>query len=275
MSQQNYDRRKFIVSSAQSVGLMATGGALLGGYVTKAKSSPLVLRPPGAIKEVDFLTACVKCGLCSEACKNRDSNIDKNTGSSKEPTLKIAKAGDERLIGTPYFVPRDIPCYMCPDIPCVPVCPSGALDIKSVLNSKNELDINKSKMGLAVVDRESCVAFWGIQCDACYRACPLLDKAITLEYQKNERTGKHAYLLPIVHSDVCTGCGLCEKACITQKPAIFILPLDIAKGEVGSHYVKGWDVKDQNRLKDAQDFSEKTGINQKSALDYLNSKDNF
>jgi len=275
MENQENNRRKFIVSSVQSVGLMTVGGVLLGGYATKAKSSPMVLRPPAAIKEEDFLTACVKCGLCAEACRNRDSNIDRSTGKAKKSTLKIAKAGDERLIGTPYFVPHDIPCYMCPDIPCVPVCPSGALDIKSVLNKKNELDINKAKMGLAVVDRESCVAFWGIQCDACYRACPLLDKAITLEYQKNERTGKHAYLLPIVHSDACTGCGLCEKACVTEKPAIFVLPRDIAQGKVGSHYVKGWDVKDQERAKDAQVFESKTGINKGSALDYLNSKDEF
>ncbi len=275
MNWQNDDRRKFIISSVQSVGLVATGGALLGGYVTKAKSSPLVLRPPAAINEEDFLTACVKCGLCAEACKNRDSNIDRSSGKHKEATLKIATAGDERLIGTPYFLPLEIPCFMCPDIPCVPVCPSGALDIKSVLNKKKELDINQAKMGLAVVDRESCIAYWGIQCDACYRACPLLDKAITLEYQKNERTGKHAYLLPIVHSDACTGCGLCEQACVTEKPAIFVLPLDIAKGKVGSHYVKGWDAKDQNRVKDAQILESKTGINKESALDYLNSKDEF
>ncbi len=275
MNWQNDDRRKFIISSIQSVGLVATGGALLGGYVTKAKSSPMVLRPPAAIKEEDFLTVCVKCGLCVEACRNRDSNIDKSSGKHKDPTLKLATAGDERLIGTPYFLPLEVPCFMCPDIPCVPVCPSGALDIKSVLNKKNELDINKSKMGLAIVDRESCVAFWGIQCDACYRACPLLDKAITLDYQKNERTGKHAYLLPIVHSDACTGCGLCEKACVTEKPAIFVLPLDIAQGKVGDHYVKGWDAEDQNRVKDAQILESKTGINKESALDYLNSKDEF
>ena len=49
-------------------------------------------------------------------------------------------------------------------------------------------------MGIAVVDNQSCIAFWGIQCDACYRACPLMDEAITLEYGRNERTGKHAFL---------------------------------------------------------------------------------
>jgi ferredoxin-type protein NapG len=86
---------------------------------------------------------------------------------------------------------------MCEDIPCAPPCPTGALNIKSVSsikNGKEGLGINKARMGLTVVDHENCIAFWGIQCDACYRAYLLIDKAITLEYERNERTGKHAYL---------------------------------------------------------------------------------
>ncbi len=66
-------------------------------------------------------------------------------------------------------------------------------------NKKKELDINKAQMGVAVIDDNSCIAFWGIQCDACYRACPLLGQAISIEYSKNERTGKHAFLKPVVH----------------------------------------------------------------------------
>ncbi len=55
--------------------------------------------------------------------------------------------------------------------------------------------------------------------DACHRACPLLDEAIKLVYDRNSRTGKHAFLKPVVNPDICTGCGLCEKACVTKKPA--------------------------------------------------------
>ena len=236
-----------MATTLQSVGLTALGGLLWSGYCDEVKASPLVLRPPGALKEKDFLKACIKCGLCAEACRNRESNKNRD-GTQREGTLKMAKGGEHKLIGTPYFIPTDVPCYMCDDIPCVPVCPSGALDMKSLLNEKEELDINRAKMGLAVVHKESCVAFWGLQCDACYRACPLLDEAITLEYQKNDRTGKHAFLLPVVHSDICTGCGLCEKACITEKPAIFVLPREYAMGKAGDHYVKGWDKKDQQRV---------------------------
>ena len=264
------NRRNFMATTLQSVGLAALGGMLWSGYTDSVKASPLVLRPPGALPEKDFLTACIKCGLCAEACVNRDTNIDMETGGQREGTLKMAKGGDSVLIGTPYFVPVEVPCFMCEDIPCVPVCPSGALDMSSLLNEKKELDINKSSMGLAVVHKESCISFWGIQCDACYRACPLLDSAITIEYQKNERTGKHAYLLPIVHDNVCTGCGLCEQACVTEEPAIFVLPNVVAKGKAGDHYVKGWDDEDQKRVANAKEIHTETRRSEKDASDYLN-----
>jgi ferredoxin-type protein NapG len=264
------NRRNFMATTLQSVGLAALGGMLWSGYTDSVKASPLVLRPPGALPEKDFLTACIKCGLCAEACVNRDTNIDKETGKQREGTLQMAKGGDSLLIGTPYFVPTEVPCYMCEDIPCVPVCPSDALDMPSLLNEKEELDINKASMGLAVVHKESCIAFWGIQCDACYRACPLLDVAITLEYVKNERTGKHAFLLPVVQDHACTGCGLCEQACVTEEPAIFVLPNDIAKGKAGAHYVKGWDIKDQERVESAKGLETTTERSKQDSTDYLN-----
>jgi ferredoxin-type protein NapG len=267
------DRRKFFATTLQSVGLTALGGMLWSGYTHEVKASPLVLRPPGAIKESDFLTACIKCGLCAEACQNRDTNIDKETGVAKAGTLKMAKGGDHRLIGTPFFIPTEVPCYMCEDIPCVPVCPSGALDQLSVSNDKGELDINKASMGLAVVHKESCIAFWGIQCDACYRACPLLGEAITIEMQRNDRTGKHTFMLPIVHDNVCTGCGLCEIACVTEKPAIFILPNEVSKGIAGDHYVKGWDKNDEKRIENAEAEETTTELSNQSSSDYLNGGD--
>ena len=273
MANSDNNRRKFMATTLQSVGLTALGGLLWSGYTDEVKASPLVLRPPGAIKEDDFLTACIKCGLCAEACQNRETNLDKETGLAKEGTLKMAKGGDHKLIGTPYFIPTEVPCYMCEDIPCVPVCPSGALDQLSVSNDKGELDINKASMGLAVVHKESCIAYWGIQCDACYRACPLLGEAITIEMQRNERTGKHTFMLPIVHDNICTGCGLCEIACVTEKPAIFVLPNEVSKGIAGDHYVKGWDKKDQNRVQNAKAIETTTERSSQSSSDYLNSGD--
>jgi ferredoxin-type protein NapG len=274
MANSNNNRRKFMATTLQSVGLTALGGLLWSGYSDEVKASPLVLRPPGAIKEEDFLTACIKCGLCAEACQNRDTNIDRETGLAKEGTLKMAKGGDHKLIGTPYFIPTEVPCYMCEDIPCVPVCPSGALNQASVSNESDELDINKARMGLAVVHKESCIAFWGIQCDACYRACPLLGEAITIEMHRNERTGKHTFMLPIVNDNACTGCGLCEIACVTEKPAIFVLPNEVSKGIAGDHYVKGWDKNDEKRIKNAVAKETTTELSKEgTASGYLNSEE--
>ena len=126
-------------------------------------------------------------------------------------------------------------------------------------------------MGVAVIDDNSCIAFWGIQCDACYRACPLLGEAISIEYSKNERTGKHAFLKPVVHADVCTGCGLCEKACVTEKAAIFVLPRKVALGQAGNYYIKGWDKNDEKRLENATSNINTTKISEDSAIDSLNS----
>ncbi len=253
---QGSDRRKFILDMARGVGIAALGGFVWSAFIDEAKASQLLLRPPGALKENDFLRTCIKCGLCVEACPY--------------DTLMLARPGDHRPLGTPFFLPRDVPCYMCPDIPCVPVCPSGALDKKSV-STEGHLNIKSAQMGLAVVDQESCIAFWGIQCDACYRACPILGEAITIEYSKNERTGKHAFMVPIVHSGACTGCGLCEHACVTQKASIHILPREVAMGKAGNHYIKGWDKKDEKRLENAKEIKTTTEISKKSAVDSLNS----
>ncbi len=265
------ERRRFFTLMAQNIGLGAMGGLLWAGYADKAKSSPLTLRPPAALNEEEFVKTCIKCGLCSEACFNRPQNRDKN-GKQRPATLKMAKAGDDVMIGTPYFIPREVPCYMCDDIPCVPACPTDALDITKVTNKKGELDPKLIDMGLAVVDPNACIAFWGIQCDACYRACPLMDDAIKLEYAKNERTGKHAFLRPVVNMYSCTGCGLCEKACVTEKAAIFVLPREYALGRPGDHYVKGWDKKDEARIQNKvnEDVTTHDERSSKKPVDYLN-----
>lgn len=234
------------------VGLACLG--LFGGYIFKSANAEfrVYLRPPGAIKESEFVNKCIKCGLCVDACPYG--------------TLKLASLKDSPRVGTPYFMPREIPCYMCSDIPCLKACPTGALDEGLLLND-SKLDINSSKMGIAIVDTKNCVAFWGIQCDACYRACPLIDRAIYLEYKRNERTSKHAFLLPVVDSDICTGCGKCQRVCITKKPAIKVLPKELVLGEVGEFYQKGW----EEEIRGKKEKKEPT--KKKSPFEYLNNQE--
>jgi len=152
-------------------------------------------------------------------------------------TLKLSDLGDPVATGTPYFTARDVPCEMCEDIPCVKACPTGALD-------RQLTDITQSRMGLAaLVDQENCLNFLGLRCDVCYRVCPVIDKAITLELRHNPRSDRHALLLPTVHSDACTGCGKCEKSCVLPEAAIKVFPRNLAQGALPAHYRKGWEEK--------------------------------
>ncbi|MBT7370182.1 MAG: ferredoxin-type protein NapG, partial [Gammaproteobacteria bacterium] len=225
-------RRAFFSNAVQGAGLALIGGALWGAHLQTTQATTLVLRPPGAMPEQDFKKACIKCGLCVQACRQRE-----NRGTRKT-TLKLAKVGEKPLVGTPYFLPRETPCYMCEDIPCAEACPTGALDTGRVCNTgddtwygadceTSELDINQARMGIAIVDENSCVAYhdWGLQCDICYRVCPLIEQAISLKFERNQRTGKHAFLVPVIDRDSCTGCGICEERCITEEAAIKVVPL--------------------------------------------------
>ncbi len=222
----NNKRRRFLAGMARTAG----GAALLtlgvGLYSRQALSlPPYAIRPPGALTEKNFLGACVRCGLCV-----RDCPYD---------TLKLGKLGEQVATGTPYFVARDIPCEMCEDIPCVVACPTGALD--HALEN-----INDARMGLAVlVDQETCIAFQGLRCEVCFNVCPVRGDAITLEMRHNKRSGKHALFIPEVHSDACTGCGKCERACVMEEAAIKVMPVHLAKGELGRHYRLGWEEKQQ------------------------------
>jgi ferredoxin-type protein NapG len=258
------NRREFLIGIARRAGIAAAGGLVWAGILERGKAYPTVLRPPGAVGEQRFLAACTKCGLCVAACPYR--------------ALILARPGDDRPLGTPYFSMRENPCRMCRDIPCAAACPTGALDTGLVSDpgesGRRPLNINKARIGLAVIDRETCIAYWGIQCDACYRSCPVIDKAITVEYARNDRTGKHAILGPVVHSDECTGCGMCERACVTKKASIFVLPRRLALGESSDRYVRGWEAEDEQRLRDApEETTTKTPRSDKSPTDYLNRED--
>lgn len=216
-------------STACTAGLLAAGAGLVA-YPAQARPAQ-ALRPPGALDEAEFLSACVRCGLCVRDCPPQN--------------LKLSQLGDgmgrDVAVGTPYFVAREVPCEMCEDLPCVKACPTGALD---PLLTK----IEDARMGLAVlIDQESCLNFLGLRCDVCYRVCPVIDQAITLEKFSNPRSDRHALLLPTVHAEACTGCGKCEQACVLEAAAIKVLPRALAQGTLGGHYRKGWEAEGRGR----------------------------
>lgn len=243
---------------ATGVGLTATAGVLWGGQLQRAKAAPFALRPPGALPEAEFQAKCTKCGLCVLDCPY--------------DALSLAAPGEDIPVGTPYFTPRSKPCYMCRDIPCVAACPTGALDLSLLIPGAGPAaEINLARMGLAHIDTEHCIAYWGMQCDVCYRACPLIDKALVVQPARNDRTGHHAFLAPVVDSEHCTGCGICEHVCITENASINILPPGVAQGKSDARYLRGWRSEDEQLLESAPaETKTETPRSSASPADYLN-----
>lgn len=203
-------RRAALADVARTAGAACLAGLSLTALVQMAsRADARALRPPGALPEDDFLSACVHCGLCVQACPY--------------DTLSLAEWGREAAVGTPFFTPRQVPCYMCKDIPCARACPTGALD--------RSTEIREAEMGLAVlVGHEDCLNYKGMNCSICVRACPIRGSAITLE--PGEVNGRKI-MIPTVHSDHCTGCGTCEKHCVTGHASIRVLPRDLGMGGKG------------------------------------------
>lgn len=170
-------------------------------YASRGESS--LLRPPGAQGESDFMARCIKCGKCIEAC----------------PYQALKPAGDEAgmAVGTPRIDARDQACRLCEDFPCVDVCPTGALRDVSARS-----DV---RMGVAVIDEEGCIAFQGMRCEVCYRACPLIDQAIVIDYRMREGDAIHTLFAPVIDEDACVGCGLCVERCVVSEPTV---PIRIA-----------------------------------------------
>lgn len=203
-------RRDFVQGSA------AAGAAGLAWFALLRQTAEAAapLRPPGAAIETDFLARCVRCGQCVRACPYH--------------TLTLGAVSAPGGSGTPRFVPRDVPCQLCEDIPCAKACPTGALD--ATLR-----DIRQARMGLAVVDSESCLSWQGLRCEVCYRVCPLRGQALTVQTHPRQ-ISRHAVFVPVVHSNACTGCGLCEKQCPTEVAAIRIVDPKLVRGRIGAHY---------------------------------------
>ena len=143
-----------------------------------------IVRPPGSIAENDFLSLCIRCSRCADAC---EANC-----------IKFLTPGEGRKHGTPYILPVAKGCTLC--LECGKACPTGA-----ILPIEKKQD---AKMGIAIVDERLCVSHNGSGvCGACFTVCPLRGKAITQAIRN----------APEVHDEHCTGCGLCEYACIVDE----------------------------------------------------------
>jgi MauM/NapG family ferredoxin protein len=167
---------------------------------------PILLRPPGAVEEKEFLKRCVKCGECMKVC----------TTNGLQPTL--FEAGVEG-IWSPMLVPRIGYCeYRC--TLCGQVCPTGAIK-RLQLEEKA-----KVKIGLAMIEKGRCLPWaHGRPCIVCEEVCPTSKKAIWYEeVQVRDRQGKIVIVKqPHVDLELCIGCGICEAKCpVLGRPAIYV-----------------------------------------------------
>ena len=199
------------------LGFLRSLGTVMAGFVAeKAEeailgSGPRLLRPPGALEEFAFLTACTRCDRCMDAC----------------PQGAILRAPESaRLaLGTPYIEPRTMPCFLCVDLACVAACPEGALLWPRRLVTAVEAEGPRAvKMGTARVSRGRCLTWPGEgrlaqECRTCLDRCPFPGEAIRMV---EDPAGGPSH--PEVDAEACTGCGLCEFGCPVPIAAIEVEP---------------------------------------------------
>lgn len=163
-----------------------------------------LLRPPGAGSPESFSKKCIRCGKCIEACPYQ--------------ALRTAPLDAHREASTPYIDARRQACRLCKGFPCAEVCPTGAL--------VQPTEDKQAGMGVAVINKDTCLSYKGMRCEVCYRACPLIDEAITINYQALEGDDIHAMFAPHIDTEKCVGCGLCEQRCPVSDPApaIIVVP---------------------------------------------------
>ena len=149
----------------------------LGGIGTATIGADDLLRPPGGQDEDALIERCIKCDRCRSVCPEGivvTSRLEDGLVNARTPKLDFHKG---------Y-------CTFCDK--CIEVCPTQAL---------TPFDETTERIGTAIIDRDECIAWNQGGCDKCVTACPV--EAVV--FDDHDR--------PVVVSDPCNGCGLCEYIC--------------------------------------------------------------
>lgn len=178
------------------VALCAAGVVAAKAAFDVSRADAALLHPPGAQHDGRFLALCVKCGKCIEACPYQ--------------ALHVAPAAAGAKAGTPVIDARAQACRLCSDFPCIEACPTSAL---VEVESRAQV-----RMGHAVINQDLCLSYKAMRCEVCYRACPLIDEAIYINYGAREGDDIHAVFAPVIVEDKCVGCGLCVQRCVVGEP---------------------------------------------------------
>ncbi len=177
-------------------------------------ATPMLVRPPAALPEMEFLSRCVRCGECMAACP---------TNTLQPIWLKAGFSGlfsPEITARRGYCEPE---CHRCSE-----VCPTEAL-LKVSTNERLW-----AKVGTALILRQKCLA-WEQQkrCMVCDEVCPF----DAIEFKKEPGI---SVAVPKVDEDKCLGCGYCEYHCPVQnQSAIIVSPLGALRLSAGSFVEEG------------------------------------
>jgi ferredoxin len=157
-------------------GIIAVPMIRLNGGAVKTQS-PRLIRPPGALDEVDFLSRCIKCGQCMKICPTNVIQPALSEGGIEgiwSPVLDFR-------IGTSGC---QLNCIACGHI-----CPTSAIRPLSLheKTGKNEFaSKGPVRMGTAFVDHGRCLP-WAMDkpCIVCQENCPVSPKAISTKESFN------------------------------------------------------------------------------------------
>ncbi|HLJ53941.1 MAG TPA: 4Fe-4S binding protein [Chthonomonadaceae bacterium] len=208
------------------------------GHMRRYHHNNKAMRPPGALPESEFLAACTRCAECMKVCP---------TNALQPATLETGIQG----IWTPLLVPSVGPCAeKCTS--CGDVCPTGAIRPFTWEDKRYKL-----KMGLANVNRSTCVAWnGGRDCIVCAEVCPYsavifkdtmddtlpIDPAlpITAKLPNGKENKGRVKRVPTVDEKLCTGCGLCEYHCpVLPDHSIVVYTFQEDRGEQDKPGEKG------------------------------------
>lgn len=232
MAKKQIGRREFLKTGGIAVGALTVVG-VGAKYLDISESGNQLrqdfLRPPGAINEVEFMHACIKCGLCVQICPVN--------------AIKLAGAHEGLSYGTPYIDVRNQACdFSCDALQCVETCPTSVLNFeqfkeagsKAVENAAKDIDINNTdinpfevqkiamkeavKMGRAHVNKNTCLAhkrqgFKGVS------------RGNNFQGIYRSRNSKQAAASPLVEKEFDREiCNLCVTECPIGEKAIIFAP---------------------------------------------------
>ncbi len=186
------NRRTFL----SAAGIAVVSAALFSVNWIKKTARNFLLRPPGVTDNQDFLSKCIRCGVCLQVCPTQGLQAD------------FTQSGVEGW-WTPILMPRIGFCqYSCNA--CGQNCPVQA--IPALPLAEKQLAV----IGHAYIDHNRCIAWANHEnCIVCEEMCPLPEKAITLEIGTfSDIDGNPVEVqLPVVDRNRCIGCGTCENKC--------------------------------------------------------------